>query len=58
MTAELPLTESQKREVGNVISKLNKKGCFITASVYGDILRVSATKYEIEQIKVKIAKIA
>lgn len=54
MKAELRLTEFEKSEVGNVISKLNKKGGWITASMHGDVLRISATKEEIEQVKAGI----
>jgi GTP-sensing pleiotropic transcriptional regulator CodY len=52
--AELRLTESEKSEVGKVISKLNKKGGWITASIIGDVIRISATKEEIEQVKAGI----
>lgn len=48
VTAELRLTESQKLEVGKIISRLNKNGGFITASMFGDVLRVSASKEEIK----------
>lgn len=58
MTAEIHLTGPQKLEVGKIISRLNKKGGFITGSVYGDVLRVIGTKSEIEQIKVEISKLS
>lgn len=57
MTAELPLTESQKLEVGNVIRKLNKNGSFITASGYGDVLRVCASRRDIDKLKAEILKL-
>ena len=56
MTAELRLTESRKLEVGNIVRKLNRNGGFVTASVYGEILRISASKKEIDQIKSEISK--
>lgn len=56
MTAELLLTESQKLEIGKVIKRLNANGSFITASVYGEILRISGTKKEIEQVTADIQK--
>lgn len=57
MTAEWRLTESQKLEIGKIISRRNKNGAFITASVFGDFLRVSASKEEIDHIKSKLSKI-
>lgn len=51
MTAELRLTESQGLEIGKLIYKLNKDGCITTASLFGDILRISATEKEIELLK-------
>ena len=56
MTAELRLKESQKFEVGKLITRLNKNGCFIRASLYGNVLRVCETKEEIDLIKAGVVK--
>lgn len=54
MTAEIPLTEDQKAKIGEVVRKLNKKGAFLTASVWGDTLRVSGSREDIEALKSKL----
>ncbi|MDR6808845.1 hypothetical protein J2Y45_006057 [Dyadobacter sp. BE34] len=49
MTTELRLTESQKLEVGKIVSILNRNSGFVRAALYGEVLRVYASKTEIER---------
>ena len=55
--AEIPLNDDQKTAIGQIIQKLNRNGAFITASVIGNILRVSGTKADIEKIKSNLKSI-
>lgn len=47
----LQMTEPQGLEGGKLICKLNKDGCFIAASLFGNTLRISAMEREIELVK-------
>jgi hypothetical protein len=55
--AEIPLNDDQKTAIGQIIQKLNRNGAFITASVIGNILRVSGTKADIEKIRSNLKSI-
>lgn len=49
--SEIRINDDQKVVIGHIVQKLNRNGAFITASVIGNILRVSASKADIEEIK-------
>ena len=56
MQAEIRINEGQKAKIGEIVRKLNKKGSFITASVIGEVLRISGSESDIAQIKSSLNK--